>query len=130
MFSKEELLRQKIPTIADIPTQYRPEGNWIMVKNLPAQGVSEGGIILPDRAVITYTEGHIVAFGNGQSFSNFSLGDCVTWNSSSAYLMEAEKVQFSLIKVQDILMRIPVKELNPHKIEDVFNTRATQRRDK
>jgi co-chaperonin GroES (HSP10) len=142
MFSKEELLRQKIPTVADIPTQYRPEGSWIMVKNLPAQGVSEGGIILPDRAVITYTEGHIVAFGSQAAGANIHIGDCVTWNSSSAYLMEAEKVEFSLIKVQDILMRIPVRELRPQAERDrdcreipikrpsSFNPRASTRRDK
>lgn len=112
--TKEDILRSRIPTIDDLPTLFRPANGWMMVKNLPTQGESEGGIILPEISKINYTEGHIVAVANDQlsSHHGFNMGDCVTWSPSSAYeFATGDGVKFSLVKPQDVLMYIPREKL-------------------
>lgn len=107
--SREDILREKIPTRADVPTLYEPEKNMLMVVPLPEQG-AVGDIVLPDRSRITYNEGHIVACGPAAN-PRFKIGDCVTWNTHSEYRMGIETAKFVLIADGEILMRIPKDKL-------------------
>jgi co-chaperonin GroES (HSP10) len=104
--SREDLMRASIPTIDTCPTLYRPTKNILMIVPLPDQGRSEGGLILPDRARITYNEGHIVAMGP-TCILKWDLGDCVTWPQHEETKVEIEGYKFVLITETGIFMRIP-----------------------
>lgn len=119
--SREDMLRMTIPTIEGCPTLYRPVQNFLMILPLPDQGKSEGGIILPDRSRITYSEGHIIAKGPTCVLSGFELGTCVTWPQHQEYKVSIEGYTFVLIGEGVVLMAIPREVLQAQ--ADVLNAK-------
>lgn len=108
MKSKEETLRDQIPSIEQVKTRYRPIQNDLLIIPLPEQSQTAAGIILPDRSKIVYDEGHIVAMGE-QVKEPFSLGDCVTWNRTDANVFEDEgSAKLVLLNANNVLMKISV----------------------
>lgn len=107
--SEDQLLREKIPSRADLPTQYHPETNLLMV--LPLKEIDKiGAIYLPNSARIQLNEGHIVEAGP-LADPRYRVSDCVTWNEQSEYRMEVDGVKFVLVSSDAIIMRIPREEL-------------------
>lgn len=108
--SREDLQRLQIPKRSDVPTMYGPVGDYLMVVPLPDQNVTDGGLVLPDRHVVRYNEGHIVEMGPRCTLE-FQIGDCVTWNQNTEYALSIENVKFILVREVNIFMRIPVRAL-------------------
>lgn len=107
--SKEDHLREVIPSIQDVPTLYRPVRDFVMVVPLPDQS-KVGEIILPDRSHVVYNEGHVVALGPNCS-PNIRIGDCIFWSQHSEYQMQIEKSKFVLLQENNVLMKISAQEL-------------------
>jgi co-chaperonin GroES (HSP10) len=116
----DQIARENIPTRADVPTQYDPEQNLLMIKVLDS--ISQvGSILIPETARVQLCEGHIVAVGPAAN-KRFSEGDCVTWGKNAEYRMEVDGVKFVIVPDTAILMRIPREQLatniNPLRKED------------
>lgn len=107
---QDQLAREKIVTIADVPTLYRPLNTGLMVAPLPE--ISKiGSIIIPDRARLSMNEGIIVAKGDKVP-DEFGIGDCITWDETQDNQMEIEGVKFILVGCNHVLMRIPKEALD------------------
>ena len=108
----DQIAREKIPTRADVPTQYDPEQNLLMVKVLDS--ISQvGTILIPDTARVQLCEGHIVAVGPAAN-KRFSEGDCVTWGQNAEYRMEVDGVKFAIVPDTAVILRIPRERLEPN----------------
>lgn len=101
--------RQRIPTIADVPSLYRPCLNLLMV--VPLADIEKvGGIIIPDTARKQLNEGHIVAMGP-LCGAKLEVGDCITWDEHSENRMNVDGFNFILVNESQVAMRIPKAEL-------------------
>lgn len=107
----DQAARQVVPERKDVPTQYHPCQDLIMVIPLPTI-TKVGTIILPESSVINLNEGHIVEKGPRCS-DQFEVGDCITWDTNSEYRMKVDGTPFILVRESVISMRIPLAELNP-----------------
>lgn len=118
--TREDDLREKIPTIEAVPTLYRPSHNFLMIVPLPEQDRSEGGLWLTEKSKIKYYEGHVVAKGPRCS-DQYGIGDCVTYPQSAEYLLQVEDVKFVLVIEPEILMSISKMFLMEHDLPPINN---------
>lgn len=105
----EQLQREKIPTIEEVPTQYRPLKNLLMVVPLP-DIEKVGQIFIPQRSTLTMNEGHVVAIGP-ECGKGIEVGDCVTWDENTENKMVIDGVKFLLVADVCCVMRIPKADL-------------------
>lgn len=111
---EDQLKREKIPRLRDLPTKYRPLHQFVMVVPLP-DVVQYGGIILPDRSHIQMSEGHVVAKGRMVT-DEVGIGDCLVWNPTEEVRCKCDDdTEFVLIPESAITLRIPMKELEQPK---------------
>lgn len=106
---EDQLNREKVPTLEDVPTLYRPTKNYLMIVPLPTIG-KVGSIIIPDRVQVALNEGHIVAKGP-RCTDEVGIGDCVTWDSSQEFRMEIDGVKFLVLSEGEVCMSIPFQSL-------------------
>lgn len=112
--SHDQVAREKIPSINDLNTMYRPVGTFLMCIPLPAQE-SVGSILLPDAVQASrkmqMNEGHIVAMGE-KADPEFKVGDCVTWGLHTEFKLQTEDCDpFVLVQGANIILRIPHEKL-------------------
>lgn len=106
---EDQIKRERIPTIADVPTLYRPRKNMLMIVPLPEME-SFGGIFIPSGARLAMNEGHVVAVGPDVT-PDIRVGDCVTWDENTENRMEIDGIKFLLISELVCVMSIPHEEL-------------------
>lgn len=122
--TREDELRENIPSIEDVPTLYRPSHSFLMIVPLPEQDRTEGGIFLTEKSRQRYYEGHVVAKGPRCS-DQYNLGDCVTYPQSAEYLLEVEKVKFTLVMESEVLMFISRAALEQGHPSETFPEQPT-----
>lgn len=106
---EDQRKRERIPTVDDVPTQYRPTGRLLMVVPLPAVE-KVGTIIIPDRHQEQMNEGHVVAKGKDCT-SGIEEGDCVVWGQSQQFNMDVDDVKFVLVPEASCMMVIKKADL-------------------
>jgi chaperonin GroES len=88
----------------------RPLNDRILVKRLEQEGMSAGGIIIPDSAKEKPAEGEIVAVGNGKLNDNgervaleVSAGDRVLFSKYGGTDVKLDGDEFLIMREDDIL---------------------------
>jgi len=88
----------------------RPLQDRIVVKRVESEGVTKGGIIIPDTAKEKPIEGRVVAVGNGKILKNgkprpldVKVGDLVLFGKYSGNEVKLDGVDHVLIREDDVL---------------------------
>jgi len=88
----------------------RPLQDRIVIKRLEGEGVTKGGIIIPDSAKEKPIEGRVVAVGNGKVLKDgkvrpvdVKVGDVVLFGKYSGTEVKLDGEEHMLIREDDIL---------------------------
>lgn len=88
----------------------RPLYDRVVVKRLPAETVSAGGIVIPDKAAEKPTQGEVVAVGQGAQLENGELrplavkeGDRVLFGQYAGTEIKLAGETYLIVKESDIL---------------------------
>ncbi|SEA17205.1 co-chaperone GroES [Microbulbifer marinus] len=88
----------------------RPLYDRVVVKRLPAETVSAGGIVIPDKAAEKPTQGEVVAVGQGAQLENGELrplavkeGDHVLFGQYAGTEIKLAGDTYLIVKESDIL---------------------------
>lgn len=104
--------REKIPKRSDLPTQYQPLMDLVMIVPIP-DITKVGSIELPSKSIIQANEGHVV--GKGPLCSKaIDIGDCVLFDEHSEMRLSTDddKAKFVLVRESNISMKIPFDTLD------------------
>jgi chaperonin GroES len=88
---------------------FQPLGDRVLVKPLPAEEVTKGGIVIPDTAKEAPAEGEVFTLGNGKlkdgKTHQFSVnkGDKVLYSKYSGDELKIDGVEYKIMHEQDIL---------------------------
>lgn len=87
---------------------FKPLGDRVLVKPMPAEEKSKGGIYIPDNAKEKPAEGKIVALGNGKTKDgeyNFSVkvGDKVVYSKYAGDELKVDGEEYKVMKEEEIL---------------------------
>ena len=88
----------------------RPLGDRVVVKPLPSEEVTKGGIVLPDTAKEKPQEGEVVAVGSGRLLDNgtrvaidLKVGDRVLFSKYAGNEVKLDDVEYLIMREADIL---------------------------
>lgn len=88
----------------------RPLGERVVVKPLPSEEITKGGIVLPDTVKEKPQEGEVVAIGSGRLLDNGSrvaidlkVGDRILFSKYSGNEVKIEDVEYLIMRESDIL---------------------------
>ncbi|MHB8917941.1 MAG: co-chaperone GroES [Desulfocucumaceae bacterium] len=88
----------------------RPLGERVVVKPLPGEEITKGGIVLPDTAKEKPQEGEVVAVGSGRLLDNgtrvaidLKEGDKVLFSKYSGNEVKIDNVEYLIMREADIL---------------------------
>ncbi len=88
----------------------RPLGERVVVKPLPSEEITKGGIVLPDTAKEKPQEGEVVAVGSGRLLDNgtrvsidLKVGDKVLFSKYAGNEVKIDGVEYLLVREADIL---------------------------
>lgn len=84
----------------------KPLGDRVLVKPQAAEEVTKSGIVLPDTAEKEKKEqGEIIAIGDGEKIQklNLKVGDKVLFGKYAGDEVEIEKVEYKILKDEEIL---------------------------
>jgi len=88
----------------------RPLGERVVVKPLPSEEITKGGIVLPDTAKEKPQEGEVVAVGSGRLLDNgtrvsidLKAGDRVLYSKYSGNEVKIDNVEYLIMRESDIL---------------------------
>ncbi|MCL6612464.1 MAG: co-chaperone GroES [Peptococcaceae bacterium] len=88
----------------------RPLGERVVVKPLPSEEVTKGGIVLPDTAKEKPQEGEVVAVGSGRLLDNgtrvaidLKVGDKVLFSKYAGNEIKIDGVEYLIMRESDIL---------------------------
>jgi len=88
----------------------RPLNDRILVKRLEQEGITAGGIIIPDSAKEKPAEGEVVAVGNGKMNDNgervaleVKAGDKVLFSKYGGTDVKVDSVDYLIMREDDIL---------------------------
>lgn len=88
----------------------KPIGEKIMIKRLDAEGVTAGGIVLPETAKEKPKEGKVVALGDGKLLDDgtrakfqVKKGDNVVFTSYAGNEVDIDGEEFLLMTEDDVL---------------------------
>lgn len=88
----------------------RPLGERVLVKPLPIEEVTKGGIVLPDTAKEKPQEGEVVAVGPGRLLDNgkrvaidLKVGDKVLYSKYAGNEVKLDDVEYLIMRDTDIL---------------------------
>lgn len=88
----------------------RPLYDRVVVKRLPAETVTAGGIVIPDKAAEKPTQGEVVAVGQGAQLENGELrplavkeGDRVLFGQYAGTEIKLAGDTYLIVKESDIL---------------------------
>ena len=88
----------------------RPLGERVVVKPLPGEEITKGGIVLPDTAKEKPQEGEVVAVGSGRLLDNgtrvaidLKEGDKVLFSKYAGNEVKIDNVEYLIMREADIL---------------------------
>jgi len=88
----------------------RPLGERVVVKPLPSEEITKGGIVLPDTAKEKPQEGEVVAVGSGRLLDNgtrvsidLKVGDKVLFSKYAGNEVKIDGVEYLIMREADIL---------------------------
>lgn len=88
----------------------KPLRDKIIVKPLPVEDVSKGGIIIPETAKDAPTRGDVVAVGSGMLSADgtivpleISIGNQVVYRKNTATEIEVDGEKYILLREMDVL---------------------------
>ncbi|MGB9846212.1 MAG: co-chaperone GroES [Desulfotomaculales bacterium] len=88
----------------------RPLGDRVVVKPLPMEEVTKGGIVLPDTAKEKPQEGEVVAVGPGRLLDNgtrvpidLKVGDRILFSKYAGNEVKLDNVEYLIMRESDIL---------------------------
>ncbi len=88
----------------------RPLGDRVVVKPLPSEEVTKGGIVLPDTAKEKPQEGEVVAVGPGRLLDSgervpidLKAGDKVLFSKYAGNEVKIDDVEYLILREMDIL---------------------------
>ncbi|MHB8156539.1 MAG: co-chaperone GroES [Desulfocucumaceae bacterium] len=88
----------------------RPLGERVVVKPLPGEEITKGGIVLPDTAKEKPQEGEVVAVGSGRLLDNGTrvaidliVGDKVLFSKYAGNEFKISDVEYLIMREADIL---------------------------
>ncbi|KFD42324.1 molecular chaperone GroES [Peptococcaceae bacterium SCADC1_2_3] len=88
----------------------RPLGERVVVKALPGEEVTKGGIVLPDTAKEKPQEGEVIAVGPGRLLDNgtrvtidLKVGDKVLFSKYAGNEVKLDDVEYLIMRESDIL---------------------------
>ncbi len=91
-------------------TKFRPLYDRLLVKRIPAEEKSKGGIIIPETAKEKPIEGEVVAVGNGKSLDNgavraldVQVGQRVLFGKYSGTEIKVEGVEHVILREDEVL---------------------------
>lgn len=94
-------------------TVVEPLGDQVLVKQSEAESVSEGGIIIPNKAKEPPKEATVVAVGPGKRLETGEVipmqvgeGDLVVFASYAGQAIEIDKEEYLLLRAEDILAKV------------------------
>ena len=97
-------------TSAKSATDLKPMGDRVVVRPSEQEGVTKGGIILPDTAQERPQQGEVVAVGPGRVLENgkrveieVKPGDIVIYSKYSGTEVEVEDEELLVMGINDIL---------------------------
>jgi chaperonin GroES len=86
--------------------QLRPLGDRVVVKALPKEEMSKGGIILPDTVnKEARSQGEIIAIGFGEKIAklNLSLGQKVVFSEYGGSEIKIDGIEYKILNHDDLL---------------------------
>ncbi len=86
-----------------------PLGDRIIVKPMTDQEVTKAGIVLPDTVEKEKKEqGEVISVGNGEKIQKLNLkaGDRVLFGKYAGEDIEVDKVEYKVLKDEDVLATI------------------------
>ena len=88
----------------------RPLGERVVVKALPSEEITKGGIVLPDTAKEKPQEGEVVAVGSGRLLDNgtrvsidLKVGDKVLFSKYAGNEVKIDNEEYLIMREADIL---------------------------
>lgn len=88
----------------------RPLGERVVVKALPMEEVTKGGIVLPDTAKEKPQEGEVIAVGTGKLLDNgtrvaidLKVGDRILFSKYAGNEVKIDNVEYLIMRESDIL---------------------------
>jgi len=88
----------------------RPLGERVVVKALPSEEITKGGIVLPDTAKEKPQEGEVIAVGPGRLLDSgqrvsidLKPGDRVLFSKYSGNEVKIDNVEYLIMRESDIL---------------------------
>ncbi len=88
----------------------RPLGERVVVKALPGEEVTKGGIVLPDTAKEKPQEGEVIAVGPGRLLDNgtrvtidLKVGNKVLFSKYAGNEVKLDDVEYLIMRESDIL---------------------------
>lgn len=87
----------------------KPLADRVLIKPLPAEEITKGGIVIPDSAKESPAEGEVVALGNGTMKDgktyNFSvkIGDKVLYSKYGGDEIKIDGVEYKVMTESEIL---------------------------
>ncbi|MFA6098025.1 MAG: co-chaperone GroES [Patescibacteria group bacterium] len=87
----------------------KPLGDRIIVKPVTEEEVTKSGIVLPDTVEKEKKEeGEVVAVGDGEKIKKLGLkkGDKVIFGKYSGEEVKLEKIEYKVLKEEDVLAKI------------------------
>ncbi len=102
-------LREYLPIMKVIPL-----GDKIVVRRIEPEGVSPGGIVLPDSAIEAPRQGRVLSTGDGQMLPDGSRathqvaeGDRVLFSSYAGTEVEVDGQQLLIMREEEVLAIVP-----------------------
>ncbi|HAG10529.1 MAG TPA: co-chaperone GroES [Desulfotomaculum sp.] len=88
----------------------RPLGERVVIKPLPGEEVTKGGIVLPETAKEKPQEGEVVAVGPGRLLDNgtrvsidLQVGDKILFSKYAGNEIKLDDVEYLIMRESDIL---------------------------
>jgi len=88
----------------------RPLGDRVLVKPLPTEERTKGGIVLPDTAKEKPQEGEVIAVGSGKLLDNgqrvpidLNPGDKILFSKYAGNEVKIDDVEYLIMRESDIL---------------------------
>ncbi len=88
----------------------RPLGERVLVKPLPSEEKTKGGIVLPDTAKEKPQEGEVIAVGSGKLLDNgqrvpidLKPGDKILFSKYAGNEVKIDDVEYLIMRESDIL---------------------------
>jgi len=95
-----------------VVVKLEPLGDRIVVKPLPRDEVTKGGIIIPDTAKEKPQEGEVVAVGPGRVSDSgkriameVAVGDKVVYNKYSGTEFKIDDVEYMILRESDVIAK-------------------------